>query len=185
MTAADLATRTEGLAIGRGALRALHTSLQNHAPAAAIAVLQEAGFASGEGVYQTFTAWLPAGAGVESAEQLDGRRLSQVLSAFFEAHGWGPLSVTPLRGGALALDSEAWAEADSGTADAPMCFFSAGMLADFLGRLSGEAVAVMEVECRCRGDERCRFLSAMPDTLQRVYEAMTAGKNYEDALTGA
>jgi Flp pilus assembly protein TadB len=42
----------------------------------------------------------------------------------------------------------------------------------------------MEVECRCRGDERCRFLSAMPDTLQRVYEAMKAGKNYEEALTG-
>jgi predicted hydrocarbon binding protein len=63
-----------------------------------------------------------------------------------------------------------------------MCFFSAGMLADFLGRLSGEAAAVMEVECRSRGDARCRFLSAMPETLQRVYEGMTEGRSYEDAL---
>ena len=66
--------------------------------------------------------------------------------------------------------------------EAPMCFFTAGMLADFLGRLSGETVAVMEVECRSKGDPRCRFLSAMPETLTRVYEAMTAGQSYEEAL---
>src|SRR2546426_9158196 len=33
-----------------------------------------------------------------------------------------------------------------------------------LGRLSGETVAVMEVECRSRNDPRCRFLSAAPET---------------------
>jgi hypothetical protein len=63
-----------------------------------------------------------------------------------------------------------------------MCFFSTGMLADFLGRLSGEPVAVMEVECRSRSDARCRFLSATTETLQRVYEQMTQGKTYEEAL---
>jgi hypothetical protein len=65
-----------------------------------------------------------------------------------------------------------------------MCFFSAGLLADFLGRLAGEAVAVMEVECRSRNDGRCRFLSASPETLQRVYDEMTAGRSYADALGG-
>jgi hypothetical protein len=65
----------------------------------------------------------------------------------------------------------------------PMCFFTAGLLADFLRRLSGESVAVMEVECRSRNDARCRFLSATPETLQRVYEGMTAGRTYEEALT--
>jgi hypothetical protein len=63
-----------------------------------------------------------------------------------------------------------------------MCFFSAGMLADFLGRLSGEPVAVMEVECRSKNDDRCRFLSASPDTLNAVYEQMSAGGSYETAL---
>jgi V4R domain-containing protein len=164
-------------------LRALHGSLQSHAPDAAVSVLQETGFASGEGIFQAFTAWLPEGAGVESTDQLDGERLSEVLSAFFEVKGFGPIGVTPLPGGALALDSTAWAEAEPGTAQAPMCFFTAGMLADFLGRLSGESVAVMEVECRSKGDERCRFLSAMPETLQKVYEAMTNGQTYEEALT--
>jgi hypothetical protein len=63
-----------------------------------------------------------------------------------------------------------------------MCFFSAGMLADFLGRLSEETVAVLEVECRSRGDARCRFLSATPEVLERVYNEMTAGRTYEEAL---
>jgi len=40
----------------------------------------------------------------------------------------------------------------------------------------------MEVECRSRNDERCRFLTAAPDRLQEVYEAMTQGKTYEAAL---
>lgn len=163
-------------------LRALHGSLQHHAPEAVISILQETGFASGEGIHQAFLAWLPEGAGVQSLDQLEGDRLSAVLSAFFDARGFGPMDVTPLPGGALALDSAAWSEAEPGTAAAPMCFFTAGMLADFLSRLSGETVAVMEVECRSKGDPRCRFLSAMPETLTRVYEAMTAGQSYEEAL---
>jgi len=55
-------------------------------------------------------------------------------------------------------------------------------LAEFFGRLSGEPVAVMEVECRSRNDERCRFLSASPDTLNEVYEQMKEGRGYEEAL---
>ena len=66
----------------------------------------------------------------------------------------------------------------------PMCFFSSGMLADLMGRVSGETVAVMEVECRSRGDSICRFLSASPTTLQEVYEKMTAGMSYAEALQG-
>jgi predicted hydrocarbon binding protein len=174
------------LAIGRGALAALHTSLGTHAPELAVTILQDSGFASGEGVYAAFRAWLPGGAGVETPDQLDGQQLSATLSTFFDAQGWGHVTVTPLAGGALAVDSSDWAEAEPGTAESPMCFFSAGMLADFLGRLSGETVAVMEVECRSKGDGRCRFLSAMPETLQRVYEAMTQGQSYEQGLgTGA
>ena len=85
-------------------------------------------------------------------------------------------------GAALALDSSDWAEAEPGTAETPMCFFSAGMLADLMGRVSGETVAVMEVECRSRGDSICRFLSASPETLQEVYEKMTGGMSYAEAL---
>jgi predicted hydrocarbon binding protein len=173
---------TDGLTVGRGALRQLHVSLQRDAADYAIPILQEAGFAAGEGVFQAFCAWLPAQMGVARPDDLDAGQLNDVLSAFFQAMGWGMVSVAPLGQAAFVMDSSDWAEADPGSAEAPMCFFSSGMLADFLGRLSGEPVSVMEVECRSRNDARCRFLSASPDTLNVVYEQMTQGASYERAL---
>lgn len=172
----------DGLVIGRGALRQLHITLFRQAPDVAITILQETGYAAGAGVFQAFCAWLPGETGVAQPEDLDARRLNEVLSSFFQSTGWGSVSVSPLGGAALVVDSSDWAEADPGTAGEPMCFFTAGLLADFLGRLSGEPVAVMEVECRSKNDARCRFLSAAPDTLNSVYEQMSQGQTYEQVL---
>jgi len=158
-------------------VRQLHASLMSRAPEQAIAILQEAGYAAGEGLYRAFAA-------ANNPADLDADILAETLSEFFTDNGWGTVTMSPVGTGALALDSSDWVEAEPGTSQTPMCFFSAGMLADFLGRLSDEPVSVMEVECRSRGDARCRFLSATPDVLQRVYEAMTEGRTYEDALSG-
>ena len=149
----------------------------SRAPDQAIAILQEAGYAAGEGLFRSF-------ADAHSPTDLDADLLAETLSEFFANGGWGTLTMSPVGTGALALDSSDWVEADPGTSETPMCFFSAGMLADFLGRLSDEPVSVMEVECRSRGDARCRFLSATPEVLQRVYEGMTEGRTYEEALSG-
>ena len=159
-------------------VRQLHTSLLSRAPDQAIAILQEAGYAAGEGLYRAFAA-------ANNPSNLDADLFAETLSEFFTSGGWGALTMSPVGTEALALDSSDWVEAEPGTSQTPMCFFSAGMLADFLGRLSDEPVSVMEVECRSRGDARCRFLSATPDVLQRVYEAMTEGRSYEEALSGA
>ncbi|HYT83129.1 MAG TPA: V4R domain-containing protein [Gemmatimonadales bacterium] len=175
-------TAGDGLTIGRAALRRLRQSLLRDASEAAVPILQEAGFAAGEGVYHAFCAWLPARTGVARPEDLDAAQLSEVLSAFFQSAGWGTVTVAPLGAAALAMDTGDWAEAEPGTAETPTCFFSAGMLSDFLGRLSGEHVAVMEVECRSKNDPRCRFLSASPDTLNAVYEQVTQGRTYEEVL---
>ena len=59
---------------------------------------------------------------------------------------------------------------------------SCGLLADFLGRMSDGMVAVMEVECRSRGDGRCRFLAGAPETLGMIYERMSQGMSYGEAL---
>ena len=158
-----------------GILRQLHASLATHAPEQAITILQEAGYAAGEGLYKAFIA-------VNNPADLDADLLAPTLSEFFTSGGWGAVAVTPVGTGALAVDSSDWAEAEPGTSETPMCFFSAGMLDDFLGRLSEETVAVMEVECRSKGDERCRFLSATPAVLEKVYTEMTQGRSYEDAL---
>ena len=174
-----------GVSLGRGALRALHHAVFALAPEQAVTILQQAGFATGEGVYDAFRTWVPQHTGVAAPEEIDAAQLSELLTQFFESLGWGSLTVSPLAGAALAVDSPDWVEAepDAG-AETPMCFFSAGMLADFLGRLADEGVAAMEVECRSRRDARCRFLLALPDTLQRVYEQMMQGRTYEEGLGG-
>jgi bacteriochlorophyll 4-vinyl reductase len=175
-------TAAAGLTIGSGGVRQLRKSLLQHAPDAAITILQESGFASGEGLYQALCTWLVSHAGVQRPDELDATQFSDALSDFFLASGWGRLTVAPVGGAALALDSTDWIEAEPGSAQMPMCFFSSGMLADLLSRVSGEQVAVMEVECRSRGDGMCRFLTASPATLQEVYEKMTAGRTYVEAL---
>ena len=158
-----------------GILRQLHASLATHAPDQSVTILQEAGYAAGEGLYKSFTA-------THNPADLDADLLAPTLSEFFTSGGWGAVTVTPVGTGALAVDSADWAEAEPGTSEVPMCFFSTGMLADFLGRLSEETIAVMEVECRSKGDARCRFLSATPAVLEKVYNDMTQGRSYEDAL---
>jgi hypothetical protein len=40
----------------------------------------------------------------------------------------------------------------------------------------------MEVECRSCNDARCRFLAGSPQTLQAVFDAMTSGKDYRQAM---
>jgi|SRR5690242_6016274 predicted hydrocarbon binding protein len=175
---------TDALTIGRAALRQLHVSLLRDAPDVAVAILQEVGFAAGGGVYDAFSAWLPGETGVTRPDELDAGRLNDVLAAFFRAIGWGSMTLAQLGNAALAVDSSDWAEAEPGSADTAMCFFTSGMLSDFLGRLSGEPVAVMEVECRSRNDARCRFLSGSPDTLNAVYEQMSQGRTYAEALEG-
>jgi predicted hydrocarbon binding protein len=175
---------TDALTIGRAALRQLHVTLLRDAPDVAIAILQEVGFAAGGGVFDAFRAWLPGETGVTRPDELDAGRLNDVLAAFFRAIGWGSMTIAQLGNAALAVDSSDWAEAEPGSADTAMCFFTSGMLSDFLGRLSGEPVAVMEVECRSRNDARCRFLSGSPDTLNAVYEQMSQGRTYAEALEG-
>src|SRR5436190_21228533 len=152
-------------------VRQLHASLAAHAPEQLVTILQEAGYAAGQGLYQAFTA-------ATNPAELDADLLPETLSEFFRTGGWGRVTITPVGIGARAIDQPDWAEAQPGTAQPTMCFFSAGMLADFLGRISDETIAVMEVECRTRGDARCRFLSATPPVLDKVYNQLTAGRSY-------
>ena len=47
---------------------------------------------------------------------------------------------------------------------------------------SGKPVAVLEVECRSAGQDRCRFLVGSPDVMDAVYEEMGRGTDYEAAV---
>jgi predicted hydrocarbon binding protein len=172
-----------GLRLGRRVLHQLRSSLERDTGLQASAYLQEAGFAGGEELYAEFREWLLATRGVEEPSQLDAEFLSETLSAFFADQGWGRLEATRLGDAVLALDSTEWAEAvETGGGEFPSCHLTCGMLADFFGRLSEGLVAVMEVECRSRGDARCRFLAGSPETLSTLYDRMAQGTGYAEAL---
>ncbi len=145
--------------------------------------LQEAGYAAGEGTFAAFVGWLPANAGVDDPRELAAPRLAEVLTRFFSSLGWGSLEVQPVGQAAFAVDSADWAEAQQGAAlQYPGCYFTAGLLADFMSRLAEASLAVMEVECRSRGDARCRWLVGAPDTLTQLYQHMAQGADYMAVL---
>jgi predicted hydrocarbon binding protein len=176
-------TRT-GIRLGRRVIHQLRASLERDAGLQAATHLQEAGFAGGEELYAIFTGWLFRHHQLDRPADLDVRFLGETLSGFFADQGWGKLTATPL-GAVLALDSPDWAEAvDEPRGEFPSCHLSCGLLADFLGRISGGLVAVMEVECRSRGEARCRFLAGAPETLGILYDRMAQGTGYLEALGG-
>ncbi len=148
--------------------------------------LQEAGYAAGENVYRSFAAWLPAVAGVDDPGELASSRLAEILSRFFSSIGWGGVTVSQLSDAVVAVDSSDWAEAQPGVGlQYPSCAFTSGLLADFMTRLGDAPLAVMEVECRSRGEARCRWLVGAPESLTALYEHMAQGADYNTILGGA
>jgi len=183
MTSQPSKPHRPGLRLGRRVIHQLRASLERDTGLQAASYLQEAGFAGGEELFREFGDWLVGTRGVEHAGDLDVQFLSEVLSQFFSEQGWGELSASPLGPAVLALDSVEWAEAsDESRGEFPSCHVTCGLLADFFGRLSEGLVAVMEVECRSRGDARCRFLAGAPETLSALYDRMAQGSGYADAL---
>jgi predicted hydrocarbon binding protein len=181
MTSSQSPTTHGGIRIGRRVLHQLRASLERDTGLQASSYLQEAGFAGGEELFGEFAEWLLATRGVERPGELDMAYLSEVLAEFFTDQGWGALTARPL-GAVLALDAADWAEAGGASSEFPSCHVTCGMLADFLGRMSNGLVAVMEVECRSRGDGRCRFLAGAPETLSALYDRMAQGASYPEAL---
>lgn len=171
-----------GVIVGKRALHHLRAVLERETGAQAALLLREIGFATGEEVYEAFEAWCLEQYKVSTPRQLDTQYLAEALSGFFGEAGWGSVTSSELSPSVIALDMREWAESDPHGAEYPCCHFSSGMLADFFTRLGGAQAAVMEVECASRGESRCRFLVGSPDMLTYVYERMTTGMSYAEAL---
>ena len=174
------------LAITRDALTALRAALIRDAGPAAAGYLQEAGYAGGGALFAAFRGWL-ASRGAGAPESLSVDDFQREATEFFRAAGWGSLQVGALHDTVAMLDSADWGEATpESPLDQPACHLTAGMFADFFGRVADAPLAVMEVECRSAGGDRCRFLLGSTEVMQAVYEAMSQGYGYEEAvaLTG-
>ncbi|HEX9895231.1 MAG TPA: V4R domain-containing protein [Gemmatimonadales bacterium] len=170
--------------LGRRSLHQLRTALERSLGVQAAPLLQEAGFASGEAMTLALQSFISERYGVSRMQDLDAEYFGEALSGFFSTQGWGELSLSPMGDPVLLVDSSNWAEAMPGGGPYPSCHVSAGLLADVFSRIAGGQFAAMEVECRSRGDGRCRFLLAAPETLTLVYERMTHGMSYQASLGG-
>ncbi|HSC58839.1 MAG TPA: V4R domain-containing protein [Gemmatimonadales bacterium] len=171
------------VSVGARTLHTLRASLERDLGGNAATYLQEAGFSGGGELYGAFTAWLAGSTGVSEPGALDRAHLPGILTAFFTTMGWGSLDVTQLGDALLSIESVDWAEAEP-TAGAmyPTCHVTSGLLSSFMGHLGGGMTAVLEVECRSRGDARCRFLAGAPETMHAMYERLAAGLGVEQAI---
>jgi predicted hydrocarbon binding protein len=168
--------------LSRDALITLRSVLFRDAGANAAAYLQEAGYAGGGALYDAFRSWSSAN-GHPLPESMAAPEFGQRAGEFFRELGWGIVSVGTLHDSVVTLDSANWAEADPASAmEYPGCYLSAGLLAEFFGRVGGAQLVAMEVECRSMGSDRCRFLVGSTETMQHVYDGMTQGVAYDATL---
>jgi len=170
------------LAITRDTLTTLRGTLTRDTGVAAAGYLQEAGYAGGQALFEAFRRWLST-RGKGAPESLSVDAFQREATEFFRHAGWGSLELGAIEETVATLDSTDWGEADPNAgAELPSCHLSSGMFADFFGRLADAPLAVMEVECRSRGDGRCRFLLGSTEVMQRVYEGMAGGEEYGAAV---
>jgi hypothetical protein len=160
------------------ALAALRSALDTAIGAdAAAEALRAAGHAAGDVFHDVLT----GSAGDPGAVAAD--RFWSQLATLFASRGWGQIRYSEAHPGVGSLESGDWAEsASGGEAQRPSCHFTTGALANVLGRAAGTSVAVMEVECRARGDERCRFLFGGAEAVYAVYDRLAAGDTADSAI---
>jgi predicted hydrocarbon binding protein len=181
MHSIDLADHSM-VALSRSTLAALRSILFRDAGPAAAGALQEAGYAGGEAVYQSFRAWLRK-QGKAAPEDLEVDEFQRRASTYFREAGWGSIAVGSVGDALATVDSADWGEAEPGAnLEQPGCHVTTGMFAEFFGRVSDVPLAVLEVECRSAGHDRCRFLLGNADVMRFVYDEMEKGHSYSDAV---
>lgn len=173
------------VAISRDALSGLRSALMRDTGYATAGYFQEAGYAGGASMFDAFRSWLTA-RGTDAPESLTLAAFQSAATDYFRECGWGSLEVGELYDTVATLDSSDWGEATPGAGmEHPCCHLSSGMFAEFFGRLADAPLAVMEVECRSAGADRCRFLLGSADVLQQVYDGMAGGASYDEAVGAA
>jgi predicted hydrocarbon binding protein len=174
--------RRDMLTVTRASLLSLRAALLRSGDANAAVTLQEAGYAGGTALFESFKNWLADRTHV-AVQDLPVDAFEHRASEYFSEAGWGTLYVGTIDEVVATLDSPDWGECDQNLgAQQPSCHLTTGMFADLFGRLAGAPVAVLEVECRSAGQERCRFLVGSPEVMDAVYEEMGNGADYEAAV---
>lgn len=167
----DLAIPVEALSGLREALR------REGGPLVAVHALQDAGYTAGTALFRKLSEDVH-GDVTEIDEELFWHRISEFLSR----RGWGSLAAETDGYPVGILASPDWAESDGVEEEEPCCYFTSGLLSGILSELAGEPVAVLEVECRGSGSDRCRFAFGAEAALHDLYGALLEGVPLDEAL---
>ena len=104
------------------------------------------------------------------------------LAGFFARRGWGHLTHEALHDAVGTLTSSDWAEPGDERDEDASCTFSTGFLSGLLTTLAGGPVAVLEVNCRARGDAQCTFAFGNATAIHEVYGQLLEGADLRGAL---
>jgi predicted hydrocarbon binding protein len=160
-------------------LHAMRRSLYQELGAeAAGRALQEAGYAAGDMVFDRL-------ARASSEADLAGTPSTSFwdrLSSLCRELGWGAVRHEELHPGVGALVATEWFEVEAGRARA-LCPFTTGVFANVLGRVAGQDVAVLQVDCVGEHAGCARFLFGSEQALQGVYAGLREGRDVEAALS--
>jgi len=106
------------------------------------------------------------------------------LTDFFSQRGWGTLGHDAAHEAVGILSSRDWAEASAAEVDPDAsCFFSTGFLSGLLSELAAGPVAVLEVGCRTRGEDECRFAFGSESAIHDLYGRLLDGADLDGALS--
>jgi hypothetical protein len=168
------------VAIPASALSSLRTALRLEVDGLKVThSFHTAGFSAGADVFAVLAGRLSGAAPAEMAD----RAFWDALSSFFQRSGWGTLTYRDLHPGVGVLETSNWAEVgDTQGPDEPGCAFSSGLLAAVLGQVAGGPVAVLEISCRSRGDDLCRFAFGSEATIHDLYGLLLDGNSLDEAL---
>ena len=178
-------SRPAELALPVASLAAIRDSLVAEVGADTAAVaLRAAGYAAGDALFTALTQPFGGDGGSDGSSLADvnaatfWRRMSQM----FSTRGWGTLTHAHVHPGVGTFETSNWVEPMPDTAARPSCFFTTGLLANLLGHAADSEIAVLEVECRSRGDAQCRFLFGAPPTLEALYQRLRTGEPVDQTI---
>jgi V4R domain len=167
------------IAVPVSVFAALRAELEREAGALpTVHALHHAGYAAGAAA----AAGLVGGADAGSMS-LGESAFWTKLAEFFGRRGWGTLRHERPHRAVGLLSSVDWAEAaDGGDDPDASCHFSTGFLSGLLTEVAGGPVAVLEVACRTRGDDACRFVFGSEGAIHELYGRLLDGVELDGAL---
>lgn len=143
----------------------------------AVHAMHAAGFDAGAPLFERFVRSLGG-----DLDAIPGDVFWDAMGRFFRERGWGSLQHEAAHPAVGFLHAPDWAEASEGGAEQPSCAFGSGLLSQFLTRVAGGPVAVLETECRSAGGARCTFAFGSEDAIHTFYDHLVEGTAVEDAL---